>query len=115
MLDDVGLILVDWINVKKWVKMVEQFDKFFGLLKQLIFEIYYILVKMDQDWIKLYMNDGYVVIVFIKMFVSWMKIYFFIVFQLDGGKKGIIYLEVVMYFEEFNKGKFDKKKEIEQF
>lgn len=109
--DDAGPILVDWTNAKKRVKMAEQLDKLSGSLKQSISEIYYTPVKMDQDRIKLYMNDGYVVTASIKTFAGRMKTYPSIVSQLDGGKKGIIHLEVATYFEEFNKGKSGKKKE----
>ena len=44
---------------------------------------------MDQDRIKLYMNDGYVVTASIKTFADRMKTYPSIVSQLDGGKRGL--------------------------
>ncbi len=87
--DDAGPILVDWTNAKKRVKMAERLDKLSGSLKQSISEIYYTPVKMDQDRIKLYMNDGYVVTASIKTFAGRMKTYPSIVSQLDGGKRGL--------------------------
>ncbi|KXZ14858.1 dihydropteridine reductase [Bacillus nakamurai] len=107
--DDAGPILVNWTNGKKRIRMAKELEKLSGSLKQSISEIYYTPAKMDNDRIKLYMNDGYVVTASIKTFASKMKTYPSIISQLDG-KKGIIHLEVATYFEEFNKGNADKKK-----
>ncbi|MEC1622507.1 cell division protein FtsQ/DivIB [Bacillus mojavensis] len=111
--DDAGPILVNWTDAKKRVQMAKQLDALSNSLKQSISEVYYTPVKMDQNRIKLYMNDGYVVTASIKTFADRMKTYPSIISQLNGSKKGIIHLEVATYFEEFVKSDSSAKKEDE--
>jgi cell division protein FtsQ len=111
--DDAGPILVNWTDAKKRVQMAKQLDALSNSLKQSISEVYYTPVKMDQNRIKLYMNDGYVVTASIKTFTDRMKTYPSIISQLNGSKKGIIHLEVATYFEEFGKSDSSAKKEDE--
>ncbi|MBT2624422.1 cell division protein FtsQ/DivIB [Bacillus sp. ISL-32] len=109
--DDAGPILVNWKNAKKRIQMAKQLDALSESLKQSISEIYYTPTKMDNNRIKMYMNDGYVVTASLKTFADRMKTYPSIISQLKGDKKGIIHLEVATYFEGFGKNNSDDKKE----
>lgn len=87
--DDAGPILVNWKNTKKRIQMAKQLDALSESLKQSISEIYYTPTKMDNNRIKMYMNDGYVVTASLKTFADRMKTYPSIISQLKGDKKGL--------------------------
>ncbi|MDY0405960.1 FtsQ-type POTRA domain-containing protein [Virgibacillus sp. 179-BFC.A HS] len=83
-------------------EMTKQLQKLPNEIFDLISEIHWAPTKKDESKIKLYMNDGNIVLGRINNFSKNMQIYPSIVAQLDPKKKGIVHIGVGAYFEEFS-------------
>ncbi|MFC4557020.1 cell division protein FtsQ/DivIB [Virgibacillus kekensis] len=84
-------------------EMTQELEKLPVSILRLISEVHWDPEDGNQNKIKLYMNEGYIVDGTIRNFAEKMKVYPSIVSQLDPDKKGIIHIGVGAYFEEFNK------------
>lgn len=96
-------ILVNW-NKQHLEAMTNELMKIPQSLIGRISEIHYVPDNETTYDIKLYMNDGFEVRSTIKNFADKIIAYPSIVKEIEAGKKGIVYLTVGSYFQEYENG-----------
>jgi cell division protein FtsQ len=94
-------LLVNWQQSGDIVGFVAELNKLPKSIVNSISEIHYAPSESDPLHIQLYMNNGYEVSATIRGFAEKMLAYPAVIGGLDPAKKGIIHLDVVPFFKEY--------------
>lgn len=86
-------------------RLTNEMEKLPETIRNLISEVHWTPEKDNNDKMRLYMNDGFIVDARIPNFADSMEIYPSIVSQLEEESEGIIHIGVGAYFESFHNGK----------
>jgi cell division protein FtsQ len=106
-------ILINWKNDSDIVGLASELKKLPESIANSISEIHHEPEESDPSNIRLLMNNGYEVIATIRDFATKMLDYPTVLSELDPSLKGVIYLDVVPYFDQYDTSKGDDVSESE--
>jgi len=106
-------LLINWKNDSDIVGLATELNKLPESIANSISEIHHEPKESDPSNLRLLMNNGYEVIATVRGFAEKMLDYPTVISELDPSLKGVIYLDVVPYFDQYNNSKGDDSSESE--
>ena len=109
-LDQIGPVIVNFTDEKILALLVEQLNILPEEIRHSISEIIYSPKKTDKYYIVAFMNDGFEVHATLRTFAEKMSYYPALIKQLNPEEKGIIDLEVGLFYKSYESLLHDKEK-----